>query len=245
MMMRVETALPVALDVDIVTMVSDAAEPLPEFKAGSHVKVGLPGRASPEPSPFSLAGPCSDIRSYQIVVDRQGSGENGLSTWLHEHAKPGLALEVSLPRCGLPLNPTATHHVMIAGGSGVAAFVSALAEAERFNYVELHYAVRNRARAFDTKLLPTARRACVTRYVSEDGQHLSLDRIMRARETSTHFYVCGPPRMIQAAVETASALGISSERLHWDRYGWSPRVRPRDGYAREAAEPVVAPLGTP
>ncbi len=208
---------------------------LAAFAAGSHVQIALPQWARAKPTPFSLTGSAQDTHRYQIVVFRRTNA--GLVTrWLHDAARAGEIVDISAPRCGLPLHPHAAHHCLVAGGSGISAFFSHLHFLHRRGHgYELHYAMKDRDAEIwcDDLLVRQGKR--FTQYVSTEGQRVDFRRILSVQPPGAHVYVCGPSRLIQSAVDAARVGDFPSHAIHWDTYGWQPRLAGNDKRVRCAA----------
>jgi len=212
----------VASRVKRLTLAPINSQALVAFAAGSHIKVGIPKLASVKPAPFSLTGSARDARHYQIIAHRRNNSGR-ITRWLYDEAVPGEIVEVSDPRCGLKLHPQAAHHCLVAGGSGIAAFFSHLDELRRAGHdYELHYVFRERSEGIWCDDLRAEHGERVRQYVTSEGERLDLSRLLSMQPAGTHVYVCGPPRLIQAAVNAAWWCGFPSEALHWDAYGWRP-----------------------
>ncbi|MFA9461224.1 ferredoxin reductase [Thiohalorhabdus methylotrophus] len=204
---------------------------------GSHIKVAL--SAEEKGSPFSLTSPPAGEPGYEVVVT-QGAGAGAVSRWLLEEAGPGKAVEITRPRCGLPRAQEADHHVLVAGGMGVTAFLAHMAAFRTAGAsYELHYAVRSRSEAIRLRELQSAHPGRVQCYPADEGFRLRVAERVRRAPAGSHFYVCGPPRLTQEVVDAAFEVGWPSESVHWDRFGWQPE-EPRSGLAEGWARPVEA-----
>lgn len=53
-------------------------------------------------------------------------------------------------------------------------------------------------------------------YDKSKGQRLDITDILKNRVWNSHAYICGPQRMIDAAVETATAVGMTSNEVHYE-----------------------------
>jgi vanillate O-demethylase ferredoxin subunit len=185
---------------------------LPPFTAGAHVDVEIaPGLVRQ----YSL---CNDPRRrdhYQIAVLREKTGRGG-SAALIERIQAGQTLRVSEPRNHFALEPSARRTVLIAGGIGVTPI---LCMAERLDHTgapfELHYAARSPDRAaFLERIGALAGKTKV--YFSEgpEAERLDLEAVLDDPAPGTHLYVCGPARLIEAALAAAKAKGWPSSRVH-------------------------------
>lgn len=206
----------------VVTLEPRPGKRLPAFEPGSHVEVQLSSDGRTRRSAYSLIGSAARRDAYQIVVRvRPESGP--VSRWLHHGARPGSAVQISEPRCGLRLAPRARRHVLIAGGVGVTAFLSHLdALQEGGADYHLYYTFRSREQGILAQRLADEHGACVTLRVSAEQGRLPLNRILRAQPHGTHLYVCGPSALMQSVFDRAREAGFGIDRIHWDNHGWSP-----------------------
>jgi ferredoxin-NADP reductase len=198
---------------------------LPPFVAGSHIQVAVPNLTDVKPAPFSLIGPPGESRCYEIVVYHTRRA-GPVIRWLHDEARLGSLVSISLPRCGLELQLRATHHCLVAGGSGITAFFSHLEVLRRAGQgYQLHYTFKQRADGVWCNALLAEHNRHVRRYVSEEGERLDPTRVLSTQPPGAHVYVVGPPRLIQSVVDVARGNGFPRQAIHWDTYGWRPRVR--------------------
>jgi vanillate O-demethylase ferredoxin subunit len=203
-----------AADVHCFELVDPAAGQLPSFTAGAHVDVEIaPGLVRQ----YSLCNDPKRRDHYQIAVLREPASRGG-SVGLIDQAEVGRILKVSEPRNHFALEPSARRTVLIAGGIGVTPI---LCMAERLAHTgepfELHYAARSPERAAFLDRIRTSAFADRTRlYFSEgpEAARLDLDAVLAAPVPGAHLYVCGPARLIEAALATAKARGWPSSRLH-------------------------------
>lgn len=112
---------------DTKTFTLRAAEegmPLASFVPGQHITLRATVDGNPVCRVYTLVSSPAQARQgfYRVTIKRQGF----LSTWFVERAKVGDLVEATAPEGGFCCNTLqdANHVVAIAGGSGVAAFVS-------------------------------------------------------------------------------------------------------------------------
>jgi len=227
-----------AADVQGFELVDPQGRELPPFTAGAHVDIEIaPGLVRQ----YSL---CNDPRRrdhYQIAVLRETSGRGGSAALLDE-VEAGQALKVSEPRNHFTLEPSARRTVLIAGGIGITPI---LCMAERLAHAgapfELHYAARTPDRAAFLERIAASAFADRTKlYFSEgpDSPRLDLDAVLAAPLPGAHLYVCGPARLIEAALATAKAKGWPSSRVHREFF-----ARP-EGEDQGPAEPFEVEIAS-
>ncbi|OOL32298.1 hypothetical protein GQ85_08255 [Rhodococcus rhodochrous] len=199
-----------------IELVCASGERLPEFTAGAHINLHLPGGMRRS---YSLHNQPGVDDHYAIAVGRAPASRGG-SQWIHEHLDVGTTLEINPPRNNFPLVDDADV-ILIAGGIGITPLLSmarVLAESER--PWQLHYAVQTRKQA---AFVPTLRSLAEgssgefhLHVVDESGGDLiDLDGIVRGAGPLAHVYCCGPEGMLDAFEATATALG---ERAHTERF---------------------------
>jgi ferredoxin-NADP reductase len=174
---------------------------------------------------------CSDPAhrdAYEIAVLREDGGTGG-SLAVHELFELGVRL-----RCGIPQNNFALHAVdrpavLIAGGIGITA-IKAMAHAlkARGRDMHLHYAARSRREAAFREELSRELGSGFTLYGSAEGKRVDIHRVLSTARVDAVLYVCGPHRLIDAAVRAGAALGIDPDRIRVERFAASiaPDARP-------------------
>jgi vanillate O-demethylase ferredoxin subunit len=203
MQLRIRSITYLAEAVTGFELVDPRGRDLPRFEAGAHVAVTLGGGLCRR---YSLYNDPAERRRYCIAVLRQPDSRGG-SRYLHDTARVGDLLDVSLPRNSLALAEDARRHVLVAGGIGIAPLLSLTAELRRrrASFV-LYYCARSRERAaFRDELAMLAAEGRVRFY--HDGRSEARDRAIAAAfgdaAAGTQLYCCGPPRLL-AAAQTAS-----------------------------------------
>jgi ferredoxin-NADP reductase len=185
--------------------------PLPEFSAGSHVQIHLPGNAR---NAYSLTSDPSDSLHYRIAVRLQEASRGG-SHYLHRDVEVGDTLQISPPANLFALHSTASLHILIAGGIGITPFMAHIAELERrqANF-ELHYLYRQGLS--DAYVQPLQQRLGLRLHTYSCRPDLS--KILRDRPLGSHVYTCGPQPLIDAVQQQAKALGWPRVRVHWEAF---------------------------
>lgn len=202
---------------------------LPAVRAGAHLEVPVRlenGKTATRR--YSIASDPAGRDAYEIAVLREDAGTGG-SRAVHESFEIGLRL-----RCGLPRNDFALHDdtrpaVLIAGGIGVTP-IKAMAHAlkARGRDMHLHYAARSGREAAFREELSRELGSGFTLYGSAEGKRVDIHRVLSTAPVDAVFYVCGPHRLIDAAVRTGAALGIDPDRIRVERFAASiaPDARP-------------------
>lgn len=187
---------------------------LPPFTAGAHLDVEVaPGLVRQ----YSLCNAPGRRDRYQIGVLREAQSRGGSAAMIDTVAE-GQAIRVSEPRNHFPLEPSARHTLLIAGGIGVTPI---LCMAERLANIgepfQMHYVVRSPDRAAFRQRIAAAPFAASVALHFDDGpaeQRLDLEAILADPVPGAHLYVCGPGGLIEAALKTAKARGWPDSRVH-------------------------------
>lgn len=197
---------------------------LPEFTAGAHLQLQLPGGLS---RAYSLCNDPAERHRYQLAVHLDPASRGG-SRAVHEAVAIGSALQVCVPRNLFALDESAPHSVLVAGGIGITPM---LAMARRLQSMsaswELHYATRTPARCAFREELTSGPLAVASRLYFDDApasERLDIARMLAAVPDGAHLYVCGPAGLIDSMLATAQARGWEAGRLHSERFVAAPVV---------------------
>lgn len=202
-------------------LVAVDGQPLPEFAAGAHIDVHLPGGLLRQ---YSLCNAPHERHRYQIGVLRDPRSRGG-SQAVHDALKVGDLVTISAPRNQFALQP-APHSLLLAGGIGVTPILCmAEALAAAGASFEMHYCARSPARqAFRTRIADSGFAARVVHHY-DDGdaaQQLDLASLLARTDPATHLYVCGPGGFIAHVVDTARAQGWPEAQVHFEYFGAAP-----------------------
>ncbi len=203
-----------ALDIDSFDLVAADGQSLPNFSAGSHVDVHLPGGLVRQYSLFNNPG---ENHRYRIAVLKDANSRGG-SKVMHEQVKVGDTLQISSPKNHFMLAHEAKRHLLLAGGIGVTPL---LCMAERLSSMganfEMHYCTRSADRtAFRQRMAESGLAAKVALHFddAEPAQKLDMAALLARPEADVHLYVCGPKGFMNAVLETARSSGWSEAQLH-------------------------------
>lgn len=218
---RVAGRTHVASDTVALELVGLEGEALAPFTAGAHLNLHLPNGLV---RPYSIVNSPRERNHYVVAVLREAQGRGGSLT-LHDAVQVGDTLDIDPPNNGFGLNPTPHHKILIAGGIGITPFLS-MADVLYTHGAsfELHYSAKNRQRAaFIDDLLGAPYADRVRTYLTADGgERLRIrDRLAQAPQDA-EVYVCGPERLVDAAVAAARELGWSDHRVRWEAFGARP-----------------------
>ncbi|PWY91986.1 vanillate O-demethylase oxidoreductase [Aspergillus sclerotioniger CBS 115572] len=198
-----------------------------ELKAVRPSAPSSPPRAILPGSHALLKLPTGLRRAYSIVqghMDRFTLGvaldesSRGGSSYIHQSLKPGDMVSVADITQGLPIDKMASHHIFIAGGIGITALLAMIKRLKDTNQdYHLHYAVRT-ATDVAFKPLLAELEPHITIYDKSQGQRLDMTEILQHRIWNSHVYVCGPQRMIDAVVQTATAVDMAPSEVHYELF---------------------------
>lgn len=195
---------------------------LPPFEAGAHIDVHL---ADGLVRQYSLCNDPRERQRYLISVLKDPQSRGG-SQAMHEQILTGQILTISAPRNLFALEPTASRHLLFAGGIGITpmlAMVYALAPQEV--PFELHYCFRSSERAAFLPLLaqaPFAERVILHDDSGTQAQKLDAAALLASPDAGSHLYVCGPGGFMSHVIETAKHAGWPAHRVHREFFAAAP-----------------------
>ncbi len=202
--------------------------PLPKVSAGSHIKMPvLLEDGELQWRHYSIATNPARQDAYEIAVLREDNGSGG-SDYIHDHYQLGQIIHTGKPENNFALHGDNRPAILIAGGIGITP-IKAMAHdlKERHVTMHLHYAGRGR---WDMPYRDRLQREfgdAISIYIKQEGQRMDLASIMTAASTDSLFYICGPQRLIDAALATAQKNGIASNRVRYERFSAAALVDAR------------------
>jgi vanillate O-demethylase ferredoxin subunit len=217
-----------ALDILSFELRDPKGRPLPAFSAGAHIDVHVP--AGPVRQ-YSLCNAPGETHRYVIAVLRDSASRGG-SAGMHA-LEVGQSIEISDPRNHFPLEPSAGHHLLLAGGIGITPMLS-MAEslaAAGASY-ELHYCTRSAERtAFVQRIRsgPLASRCVLHHDDGDASQKLDARRLLERCDPGTHLYVCGPTGFMDWILQSARDAGWPEARLHREYFAAAQIAQGEDG----------------
>lgn len=207
-----------------------------EFTAGQYIQLQCPPyKGNPEEvwRAYSLASDPRQTHQIDLIIRRVPGGI--CTTWCFEYLHKGDAVRMSGPYGDFYLRQTDSPKIFIAGGSGIAPFVSILWQMQNSGDTRqvVFYFGANRQedlclleemKHFEQNLAnfrfvpvianpsPTGgwsgRTGLVTEAVQRDFERLD----------GWEGYLCGGPGMIEAAVRVLNNLGIPNEKIFFDKF---------------------------
>jgi vanillate O-demethylase ferredoxin subunit len=223
-----------ALGVKAFELVPVDAAPLPAFEAGAHIELQLPNHAV---RCYSLKNAPGETQRYQIAVHHVPDGGGG-SRYMHESLHAGDVVLASAPRNNFPLNESAAHSCLIAGGIGITPLLSMLHRLNALGHSwELHDCARTAAHAaFRDELSALAAaggNSCHFHFDREPGgRSLDIGALVHGLPEHTHLYCCGPQGML---VSFEAATAHCPERRHVEYFAAKAQAATEGGFVVELA----------
>jgi len=186
---------------------------LPIWYPGSHITLHLPNGLERQ---YSLCGDPGDRHAYELAVLHTADSAGG-SRWIHEHAAPGVTIEVSSPINRFELEP-AREYLFIAGGIGITPIKSMIESLPPQRAWRLLYLGRSRrTMAFANELETRSPRQ--VRILASDEMPERIDIASLVTSETTEVYCCGPESLLAAV-----AAVVPESRLHLERFEPVDRV---------------------
>lgn len=240
---------------DIVSVELRPATPdvlFPSVEPGAHIDLHLDTGLARS---YSLTNPGESDR-YVVAVLKDRASRGG-SRYVHEKLRVGQIIAISAPRNHFHLHEEARLSVLLAGGIGITPLVAMLRHlSELGRQAHLIYCARSRLdAAFVTEikeLVTNSKNNSITAFFhfdDEQGAPPDITRLLSSFPRKTHFYSCGPGRMLETYEKACMQLGYKN--VHMERFAAAtlptvPAVDPK-GYwveLRRSNKTVYVPSGT-
>jgi benzoate/toluate 1,2-dioxygenase reductase component len=197
------------------------------FLPGQYVNVLVPGTYQRRSYSFS-SPPGAETLSFLVRNIPPGV----MSTYLREKAVPGTPVEFTGPAGSFYLREIKRPLLLLAGGTGLAPFLSMLgkiAETGSAQPIHLVYGVTNdvdlvgvgRLEEFATKIPGFTFLTCVA---AEDSAHRRNGYVMAHVEPrhlnggDVDVYLCGPPPMVDAVRAWLGEQGLTPANFHYEKF---------------------------
>ena len=200
---------------------------LPSFEAGSHlpVTINLENGETVERQysllPTLINKSQTKPRYYEIAVQREKQGRGG-SKAFHKNMQLGSILESKHPKNEFLASKASKHTVLIAGGIGITPILTMLEElVTKKASFEIHYAASKESDlAFKDEVFALAGEHAHF-YFSQgnNSRRIDLEALMKVQSNDTHFYLCGPNRMIEACRNFGERFGWKPNQIHFESFG--------------------------
>ena len=206
---------------------------LPPYIAGQYADVKIEAIPEPRSYSFSRAPSLEDKGTVSFFVRHVPGGK--MSGWLHDANRVGEKVTVNGPLGNFYLRESSTPALLIAGGSGLAPIKSVLEQYAQNGFsreIVFLFGARtqqdlycidemNRMVALYDKFrfLPvlsdengnsdwSGSRGLITEYIEEQGIDLP----------NSQAYLCGPPPMIDSAIEVLNKSGLVDDHIYFDKF---------------------------
>jgi benzoate/toluate 1,2-dioxygenase reductase subunit len=207
-------------------LVLEVAADAPGFLPGQYVNIGVPG--SDQHRAYSFSSAPGAARMSFLIKNVPGGL---MSSWLAT-ARPGDALDLTGPLGSFYLRPVTRPVLMLAGGTGLAPFLSMLEEMLRQGIdqpVHMIYGVtRDQDLVLVERLEDYARRlpgfsftTCVADAATTHPRQGYVTQHMPAEvlhDGAVDVYLCGPPPMVEAVQKHFQAQGISPASFYYEKF---------------------------
>lgn len=217
-----------------------AEQPL-AFLPGQYVNLVVPGSGETRSYSFSSAPNRSELAF--LIRDVPGGL---MSTYMRERAQEGDALQFTGPYGSFYLRPTVRPVLMLAGGTGLAPFLSMLLwlkDNPTQQPIRLAYGVNTTADLVELELLDALKEAlpdfdyftCVVDAASGHPrigyvtQHLAADDL---HDGNVDVYVCGPPPMVEGVRKWMGGIGVTPQNFLFEKFSSTSELK---GTHKEAA----------
>ncbi|WP_313295626.1 benzoate 1,2-dioxygenase electron transfer component BenC [Diaphorobacter sp.] len=207
-------------------LVLDIPDNAPVFLPGQYVNITVPGSGQHRSYSFSSA---PGARRMTFLIKHVPEGL--MSTWL-KSGPDGQSLQMTGPLGSFYLRPVARPLLLLAGGTGLAPFLSmleVLAEQQSGQPVHMIYGVtRDQDLVLVDRLLDYAQRVpgftfttCVADAATTHERQGYVTQHMPAQALhggNVDVYLCGPPPMVDAVQKHFKTEGITPASFHYEKF---------------------------
>ena len=206
------------------------------FTAGHYIQLATPPyTAGMEPTmrAFSIASNPRDNRNIDLIIRRVPGGI--CTHWCFTILKVGDEVQMTGPYGTFHLSDSQCPMIFIAGGSGLAPFVSILHQMKNTHSIrpttlffggnqvrDLYFVERMREfekTLADFRFVPVV--ACPASQENWQGQTgLVTDAVRRRGEDLRDYegYICGSPGMIDASIEALTEMRLPQDKIYYDKF---------------------------
>jgi NAD(P)H-flavin reductase/ferredoxin len=242
---------------DITRLAVQLDGPMP-YRAGQYANVSIDGLPGVVRS-YSFATPPGEDGRVCFFVRKVPGGL--LSSLVNDQDVVGRRVRVDGPSGDFWLRPGEGPLLLVAGGSGLAPILAILKEeaaAGGPRPATLVFGAREAGDLYALDEIAAIEREWRGRFrfvpvlsAEPPGSAWTgargpvTDRIPELLEAGTHAYLCGPPAMIDAAVEVLQRRGVGREQIHFDRFTTRADAVPPAPVRAEGAAPGKARAASP
>lgn len=204
----------------------DAQDYTPVFLPGQYVNIVVPG--SEEHRSYSFSSAPGETMGFLIKHVPEGL----MSTWLDKEAAAGIELDITGPLGIFYLRPVTRPLLFLAGGTGLAPFLSmleVLAKQESTQEITLLYAVTRDQDLVLVEALEVYKErlpnfSFMTIVAEEASEHPRKGYVTHHLEPAmlhdgdVDVYLCGPPAMVDAVSDYMKANNMTPASFHYERF---------------------------
>jgi predicted ferric reductase len=191
------------------------------FVPGQFVVVGFGGLGGWEWHPFSVTSSASDERLEATI-----KAEGDYTQALVEDVRPGVPARIAGPFGGFDYRDGGYEQVWIAGGIGVAPFISWIRSLDGTldRDIDFYYSVKTAADVVYREEIEAAAARYPSLRVqivpSDTEGRLTADEVIGALRPAIEpwIYMCGPPAMNRALARGFRQLGVPASRIRWEHF---------------------------
>ena len=207
------------------------------FTPGQYIHFEVPEyEGSPEPiyRAYSIASPARTKSEIRLVITRVPEGL--ATTYIHDFLKAGDEIQFNGPYGDFYLRDSDREMIMIATGSGLAPMMSILhqmVDQGIFRKATLFFGVAQRRGLFYLEEIDEIKEKLPRfefvpvlssplpeeNWVGKTGIVTDVVKEMVQNGAEVEAYLCGNPLMIDAALQLLPELGISGDRIFYDKFG--------------------------
>ncbi|WP_415922849.1 benzoate 1,2-dioxygenase electron transfer component BenC [Tateyamaria sp. SN6-1] len=197
------------------------------FLPGQYVNLSVPGTDKHRSYSFSSAAGSGEA---SFLIRNLPGGV--MSTYLGERAKSGDAVTVTGPMGAFYLRPIERPQLWLAGGTGLAPFLSMLeqvAEQGTDQQIILYYAVTRAADLVELDRVSALAEkigsvSVITILAAEEDEHERKGFVtdhLKAEDLQggeCDVYLCGPPPMVDAVRDHFGTLGVEPQNFYYEKF---------------------------
>ena len=199
---------------------------LPPVEPGAHIDIHLPNGMMRQ---YSLVTAEGERKSYVVGIKKDRASRGG-SKYIHEQLHVGEVLKIGGPRNNFPLNETAAHSVLIAGGIGITPiWCMAQRLIAKVAPWTMYYSCRERAEAAFLGDLQGRPEVSLHFDAESGGKFLDLKEIVAKAPEGSHFYCCGPTPMLKAYEEATA--NVPEGHMHVEYFTAAEEAATEGGYS--------------
>ena len=219
---------------DILQITISLEDALPRYLAGQYAEITAAGISAPRSYSFACAPSRQSQKEITFYIRHVPNGE--MTTWLHAQSRTGNAVTVSGPHGSFFLRDAESPILCIAGGSGLApikALLEQMVSDESTRAVRFLFGARRQEDLYclqEIEDIATSHRGqfefvpvlsdepassgwqglrgLVTEFIDTPDSSLA----------TTQAYLCGPPPMIDSAIEVLTTKGVSADQIFFDKF---------------------------